>query len=1009
MSTLKRPITKKIRLSFRGNEPILGYCNNINLYNHFPIGLIIISKIEISSRRESEIRETIKNEACDLKIKYINQQATELFELNENDNKRKIHEQLTQFKQFDKNQITEKTLDNILFNSNRENEYYGFFRNQISLIYVKYKIDSEDLYICADYYTDERKIIQSQLFQTLKFQYIATLFHELYNPMNALLFMIDIDKNKQDISNSNCGNNTNCIDIDSSELSDNDNDNDNDNGNDNDKKNKIIGKLYKKKLNALNEKEKDIGLLVNMIYIFLQNLILYLRINLGVSFKVNNIKQNEENYKGNEKSNTTGYIDNTHKEKEKEKFNKNNDNIYSDNYLSLINKNQKLNLELSFCKHLDKFSYLFSFKNIHYCNDFSYLSDKYIITDESIFLDFLGQIYSFLYYTIPKSKGFDISYSEINDNKLKILFLKTNVPKKRGYRSKRSKRSRKSFSNIIGDDRFEAINTVKTSEMTQEILYKLSELLGIKLKIMEYEQQTEDIILTIILPFLKDNDKEGFEKNDNQQMENNKIPQDNNNLKINNQNQLYSLTRKTIPNKNINCLNPNFYKFVPEKKPSIVVNEIEEINSSQENISSNKKSNSKNLENDNISSIKVEDNKKKMSKNFISLISKSSKNNCVLSIKSSSNNISYNSNSHPSEQDVSSKQLNKIKEIPNNYLKIINPFLDKNDEKSNTNINKKNKNLLTLIHQKYSNIERMRASGVEILKEKESKDVDNKRHNKSFNLESLKYNDANSIINDDKKSITAEIDSDIFIEIENEEEEIKDDIKNNNNIIIINKDLDIHKQNNNLLHINYINKKESFNLSINDKRRKNLSNKPSDKTLKTVNNKGLNDNLFIIPELINGKINKKFKTRTNIKKNNKLCNCKDILVVDDDEFILKTSKNILKRFKLEADFAENGQECLNKIKEKQERKCNCSKDKYKLILMDITMPVMDGIEAAKNIQKLINENKLYDSIKIIFISAHVNLDLTTILSGIKCAVDYYAKPIGGDKYKSILDKYYYSK
>ena len=84
-------------------------------------------------------------------------------------------------------------------------------------------------------------------------------------------------------------------------------------------------------------------------------------------------------------------------------------------------------------------------------------------------------------------------------------------------------------------------------------------------------------------------------------------------------------------------------------------------------------------------------------------------------------------------------------------------------------------------------------------------------------------------------------------------------------------------------------------------------------------------------------------------------------------------------------------------------------NKYKLILMDITMPVMDGIEAAKNIQKMIDEHKLYDTVKIIFISAHVNLDLSNILSGIKCAIDYYAKPINTDKYKSLLDKYYYSK
>ena len=139
------------------------------------------------------------------------------------------------------------------------------------------------------------------------------------------------------------------------------------------------------------------------------------------------------------------------------------------------------------------------------------------------------------------------------------------------------------------------------------------------------------------------------------------------------------------------------------------------------------------------------------------------------------------------------------------------------------------------------------------------------------------------------------------------------------------------------------------------------------------------------------------------------CDCKDILLVDDDEFILKISKNILKSFKLEADCAENGQECLNMIKAKQEKNCNCSKNKYKIILMDITMPIMDGIEAAKNIQKMIDEKKLYDSLKIIFISAHVNLDLNTILSGIKCAIDYYAKPISGVKYKSLLDKYYFSK
>ena len=515
MSRLKRPLTKNFRLSTNGKEPILNYCNNSNLYNNFPVGLIIISKMElISCRRVGDVnayKESVESEESEVKIKYINQQASEIFDLKENDNIEKIHEQLRQFKKFDKNQITEKTLDYVLFSPNIENEYYGFFKNQISLIYVKYKTNNEETYIYADYYTDERKIVQNQLFQTLKFQYIATLFHELYNPINALLIMIEINRKKQqngDITTSNLGNDKLYSELNdsqqSSELSESDYDKSQIYENSNIKVNKKLDKLYMKKLNALNEREKDIGLLVNMIYIFLQNLILYLRINLGVKFKVHEKNQNEENDKDNEKSCITN--ENINKEKNDNNNNENNnDKIYSDNYLSLINKNKKLNLEISFCKHLDKFSYLFNFKNIHYPNDFSYLSDKYILTDESVFLDFLGQIYSFLYYIVPKSKGFELSYSIINDNKLKIIFQKANYQKKRGYRSKKSRRS---FSCVIGEDKFEATSTVKTSEMTQEILYKLSELLGIKLKIMEYENQKEDIYLTIILPFFKENENE---------------------------------------------------------------------------------------------------------------------------------------------------------------------------------------------------------------------------------------------------------------------------------------------------------------------------------------------------------------------------------------------------------------------------------------------------------------------------------------------------------------------
>ena len=330
----------------------------------------------------------------------------------------------------------------------------------------------------------------------------------------------------------------------------------------------------------------------------------------------NNIKKDEE--KNFEKGN------NDENEKNKEKDDKIN-NIYTDNYLTDVNINKKINLEFSFFKHLNKFSYLFNFKGIQYCNDFSYLSDKYILTDESMFSDFLGQIYSFLYYVVPKSQGFDLSYSLISEDKIKILFQKTNFVNKGVHGFKKKK---KNNSCIICDDKFKATSTVKTPEMTQEILYKLSEILGIKLKIMEYEDQKENVYLTIIMPYFIDEENDVLDSNINELPEDNlgKIPyldevvgrnilNSNNNhqseikdleknentennkndnyIKINSKTEkdttnYYKLKSYNEQNKNknnnnnLNKLNLNFYQIAPERKASFLVEQVDEQNSSEE-------------------------------------------------------------------------------------------------------------------------------------------------------------------------------------------------------------------------------------------------------------------------------------------------------------------------------------------------------------------------------------------------------------------------------------------
>eukprot|EP01022_Parablepharisma_sp_SALTPOND_P004163 TRINITY_DN1186_c0_g1_i1.p1 TRINITY_DN1186_c0_g1~~TRINITY_DN1186_c0_g1_i1.p1 ORF type:complete len:597 (-),score=40.03 TRINITY_DN1186_c0_g1_i1:101-1891(-) len=80
------------------------------------------------------------------------------------------------------------------------------------------------------------------------------------------------------------------------------------------------------------------------------------------------------------------------------------------------------------------------------------------------------------------------------------------------------------------------------------------------------------------------------------------------------------------------------------------------------------------------------------------------------------------------------------------------------------------------------------------------------------------------------------------------------------------------------------------------------------------------------------------------------CECKTTLIVDDEAINRMVIKAYLKELGESAEEAENGWIALQKVQEKAYSLC-CRK--YKLILMDINMPVMDGTKATEEIKRFL--------------------------------------------------------
>ena len=101
-----------------------------------------------------------------------------------------------------------------------------------------------------------------------------------------------------------------------------------------------------------------------------------------------------------------------------------------------------------------------------------------------------------------------------------------------------------------------------------------------------------------------------------------------------------------------------------------------------------------------------------------------------------------------------------------------------------------------------------------------------------------------------------------------------------------------------------------------------------------------------------------------------------ILLVDDEERLLSTTKKLFEKMGIEALTASSGRDALETL----------SSNEVDVIFLDIKMPGMDGIETLQRIKKT------HPITEVIILTGHATME--TAVEGLKLgALDYLIKPV----------------
>lgn len=135
------------------------------------------------------------------------------------------------------------------------------------------------------------------------------------------------------------------------------------------------------------------------------------------------------------------------------------------------------------------------------------------------------------------------------------------------------------------------------------------------------------------------------------------------------------------------------------------------------------------------------------------------------------------------------------------------------------------------------------------------------------------------------------------------------------------------------------------------------------------------------------------------------CYCRKILAVDDNEFNLFVLSEQFKKQNMFIDISSGGVEAVNAVEEilfdPTVKFCPRCKF-YKLILMDIDMPIKNGYEATQEILTMLKGTGIHVNIVALSAFSQANAKEKAFEAGI---VDYIEKPFSSAKMEYLIDKY----